>query len=173
MRNLLAAILVGAVFPGCAVLPSTVTLSEGDLQRHFDERFPVRHSIAKFGVELKHPIVRLRDDTNRVHLSVDAAIDFPLVRKFPATTEVSGKVRYDPGRTRLYLDEPRIERLDVPVVDAVYEVMFSEITNLGARFLPSIPIYTLGENSGFKQSYARKNLTSVEVRNRTLVLTFD
>lgn len=175
VRSFLTAtpLLIAAAFQGCAVLPSTMTLSESELQRKFDERFPTDDPVSKFGVELTHPIVRLREDTDRVYLSMDAAIALPLVRNFPGKTEISGKVRYDPGRTRLYLDDPKIERLDVPGVDAIYEVLLSEMTNLAARFLLSVPLYTLRDDKVFKEGYARKNLTSVEVKNRTLLLKFD
>jgi hypothetical protein len=175
LRSLLAAgpLLIAAAFQGCAVLPSTVILSESELQRKFDERFPIEDPVSRFGVELTNPIVRLREGTDRVHVSMDAAIALPLVRKFPGTGEISGKVRYDPERLRLYLDDPKIERLDVPGVDVIYEVLFSEMTNLAARFLPSVPLYTLRDDKGFKQAYARKKLSSAEVKNGTLMLKFD
>lgn len=166
-------ILIASAFQGCAVFPSTVILSETELQRKFDEKFPVEDPVSWFGVTLTHPIVRLREATDRVHLTMDAAIDLPLARKFPGTGEISGEVRYDPERTRLYLDDPKIEKLDVPGVEAFYEVLFSEMTNLLAGFLPSIPLYTLRDDKGFKQAYARKKLTSAEVKNGTLVLKFD
>lgn len=170
-RFVMAAALA-AVFHGCVILPSTVVVSESELQQKFDERFPVEDPVSKYGFELTNPIVRLREGTNRVHVSMDAALGLPIVREFRGTGEISGKVRYDPERTRLYLDDPE-ERLDVPGVDVLYEVLFSEMTNLVTRFLPSIPLYTLRDDKGFKQAHAKKNLTSVEVKNRTLVLKFD
>ena len=72
LRSLLAAgpLLIAAAFQGCAVLPSTVILSESELQRKFDERFPIEDPVSRFGVELTNPIVYLREGTHRVHIHI-------------------------------------------------------------------------------------------------------
>lgn len=172
--------LLAAMLPSAAMLLAdpalalTVPIPEKALQARIGEQFPLtRRMPLGIDVELANPVVRLAGQDGRIGLALDAAVGLPNQAALSGRADVSGLVRFDPAQGRFLLDDPRLESLQVPGVPPSYAALVQATVNAAAAsLLRSLPLYTLGTGS-FAESYAKRHLKSVRVKDGRLLLDFE
>ena len=163
---------------GCATLAAlafpTITLTEADVQRRVVERFPITRAMPLgMTLTLANPVVDLGDPGGRGGLLADATLALPGGRRYAGQADVSGSVRFDRTQGQFLLDAPRLDALRVPGLPESWAGTARSVANAAvAAAVQSLPLYTLTDED-FAQSYAKRHLKSVQVRDRRLVLDFD
>lgn len=126
----------------------TITLSEEDLEEHLAETFPIeRQFLIVVTLGLTDPEVALVEGSDRLHYRMNAWLAVPAVEQpLSGSATVSGKLSFDAGERELYLDQARLEDLDISGVPSQYRTPVSEAANLAVRqHLDRHPVYTLEE----------------------------
>ncbi len=152
----------------------TIALSEADVQQRIQTQFPVARALPLAGtLILSNPIVNLRNPKGRVGLLFDAVVGQPQFGQVAGQAEVSGAVRFDANKGQFMLDDARVESLRIPGVPSSSLSTVQSAANAAvAATLQSLPIYTLNEQSA-AEAYAKRNLKSIRIENRRLLLEFD
>lgn len=164
---------VAALLPGVAQA-LVVPIPEKVLQARVREQFPLtRRMPLGIDVELANPVVSLAGQDGRVGLALDAAVGLPSQPVVSGRADVSGLVRFEPAQGRFVLDDPRLEALQLPGVPPAYAGAVRAAVNAAASsLLRSLPLYTLDTGS-FAESYAKRHLKSVRVKEGRLLLEFE
>ena len=132
---------------GCAGLggPSTITLSEADLARLIEKRFPSdRRVMEVIDFRVDAPRLRLLPETNRIasEFSVSAT-DKLFGRAFAGKLALESALRYDEASREVRLTQVRVNRLQF---DGMPPQMQNTVNRLGGllaeQLLDGVPIYT-------------------------------
>lgn len=143
-RTLLApallAVALVAVLPACSSLPAVqaallnrVALGEDDLQGYLDQRFP--QDYAQLGglltLTVLQPKVRIPASGNRLHIDFDVGLggvgigdDAP-----DGHIAITSGLRFDAGTQALYLEDPRLESAELPMVGSRMNATGRELIN--------------------------------------------
>jgi hypothetical protein len=111
----LAAMLLG--LGGCAsrLPPLVLTYSSAELETLLNERFPLqkRESVL-YDLTLTQPKVALDSVTKRVRITAQVDLKFPLAtRGVTGSVSFSGRPRYEAAGRAVYLDDGRVDILDL------------------------------------------------------------
>lgn len=131
-----------------AFMRGEVVVTEAQLQQRFDRRFPRDFEVGGgvAAVTLAQPQARLQDDTLSLAFDVQASLAGARLRQGGHFAFTSG-LRFDADSQSLYLDEPRLTRLDLPRVPGLPadDELFALGDTLLAEFARSEPVYVLSE----------------------------
>ncbi|MBV9463549.1 MAG: DUF1439 domain-containing protein [Verrucomicrobiae bacterium] len=174
---LLAATFAVATF-GYGLHPASgekleVVIPEAELQNNARKQFPITRTYLGFlSITYADPIVILEDKTNRLRVGLTAtsrtagAGDLGLAGK----GLFSGSLRYKPGQGAFYLNDIKLESLDLPGFSGTALDQAKDFTSRGLKqYYATHPVYVLDRHD-LKQNAARLVLRSVDVRDRSLVI---
>jgi hypothetical protein len=140
-----------------------VEISQQEIQQQLDRQFPVARSYLLLTVELMNPQVTLKEGANRIHFGVDVAATVPVQPPFRGSGEISGEVRYEPAVGQFFLENSRIEELNIPGVPENYRPQVQQVIDgLTREYLDRQPIYQLKADD-VRHSVAQLFLQSVTV----------
>lgn len=150
-------LLVTALVSGCAsvgtffsFLGGEVVVTQAQLQQRLDRRFPREFKLRNdaLALTLSQPSVTLPRDANQLTLAFDMQLQVSGLRHQPQGhfALVSG-LRYDPATYSLYLHEPRLTTLELPLAGALPGG--GDLQEMGNALLEEFartePVYTLSE----------------------------
>lgn len=124
-------------------------VTESDLQRRLDRRFPRDFKLRDdtLTVTLGNPRAALPHDGTHLELAFDMHLNVPGLRRQPQGhfALVSG-LRYDPKTYSLYLHEPMLTTLDLPLAAQLQGDDLKAMGNaLLAEYALNEPVYVLSE----------------------------
>jgi hypothetical protein len=175
-RLLVVAVVLAAAAGGAAWYllrggTFTITLTQAELEQQLGKRFPLRKKYLELvDVAYENPRVVLTDGSDVIGIGVDARVAVPLKGDVVGGADIRTKLAYDAERTALVLHEPKLEKVQLPGVDAkLLDGVRAVANSLVSEQLPGIPVYTL-KPSDAKRTIARAVLKSVTVRDGQVVL---
>ncbi|MDQ7779157.1 MAG: DUF1439 domain-containing protein [Planctomycetota bacterium] len=152
-----------------------IRITQAEIQAEMDKTFPIsKEHLLVLKVEFSNPKVTLAKDANRITIGLDAteSLNLPIGGKSErGSAAVSGSVGYDSAKGEFYLDDARIEKLDLPRVADKYDKIAQEIGSVALReCLNRRTIYKLDQKD-YRQSIAKMVLKGIAVENEALVIT--
>jgi hypothetical protein len=143
MQGLLLSLLIAA----CSTAPRTFSISESELQSRITQELSVPITLLRiFDVSLSNPVIRLDQDSGRLHAQIDTKISNPLnAQSLDGAINLSGRLGFDAANNTVMLYESRIEKLDIRgmALDDKYAELFNLLAaRLGSELLSNIPLYT-------------------------------
>lgn len=180
LRHVLVLLLAALLLGGCASMGTLsawmrdeVILTEGDLQRRLERRFPRDFKLMEDSVTLtlSQPQVTLPRDPDHLVLVFDMQFRTPALRTQPqGQFALASSLRYDPATYSLYLHEPTLTALSLPLVSKLQGERLKAAGNeLLADYARSQPIYQLTERQ--KQQIPRgRTIDRVDIENGRVVI---
>jgi hypothetical protein len=151
-----------------------IKLTADEIQEKLDKAFPVtQRYLLVFELTLADPVVQLTEGSDRIGFGLSAGTNVRVEGKnVEGRAIMSTALEYDPERGALFLAEPRVESLKMPVLPEEYEDDVLVAANLAAsKYLKHYQVYKLKE-ADFKQRMAKAFLKNVVVRDGAVRLTF-
>lgn len=148
MKRLLVVILVVAVVVAAAFLVLrrgyVYEVSESDIQSRVERQFPVERCVLVFCIELSKPFVRLADGQARIEFGSDALIEVAFSDdKYDGNAGFSGRLSYARDEGAFYLEDSRVEKLEVSGVSEEHKKNLNELAALlVSEYLRKNPIYS-------------------------------
>jgi len=114
---------------------AVVTVSQSELQQRLTAAFPIQKAyLGVFTLTLSHPIVNLQPGSDRLDFAVDAGADaLGGALHTGGTGRLSARVRFVPATRDLFLDDARVESLDIHGLPAQYQGMAAQGAGLAAQ----------------------------------------
>lgn len=124
-----------------------VTLSEAEMQERIEEMFPVdRQYLLVLTLQLSDPEVNLVEGDDRIRYGMRASLAVPAVGPLTGTGRVSGRLRYDAESRQLFLDDSRVEEIQIDGLPEMYRGPLRQVADLVAsQQLDRHPVYTIEE----------------------------
>lgn len=146
-RRLLLIFFATSLLGACANMlgPREIEVPLAKLQQHVDKKFPINHRYLElFNIALGSPKLALMPDSQRIGMTIDAAISPPLAkRSWKGTLSLSASLKIDLGNNALHLTEMKIENFAIDGGDTAYQRQLMKIANLiGDKLIRDVPIYT-------------------------------
>ena len=173
---LLATLLLG----GCASMGTLsawmrgeVILTQDDLQRRLERRFPREFKLMDDSVTLtlSQPQVTLPRDPDHLVLVFDMQFKTSALRTQPqGQFALASALRYDPATYSLYLHEPSLVTLNLPLTSKLQGERLKAAGNaLLAYYAVNQPVYQLTERQ--KQQIPRgRSIERVDIENGRVVI---
>ena len=180
LRHALVLLLAALLLGGCASIGTLsawvrgeVILTEGDLQRRLERRFPRDFKLMDDSVTLtlSQPQVTLPRDPDHLVLVFDMQFTTSALRTQPqGQFALASSLRYEPATYSLYLHEPTLTALSLPLVSKLQGDRLKAAGNeLLADYARSQPIYQLTERQ--KQQIPRgRSIDRVDIENGRVVI---
>lgn len=152
-----------------------VELTQAQLQEKLDARFPIaKPYLLVLVLTYSEPEVTLTEGSDRVSFGVKATLNI-LIGGQPKPLGghgiVSTGVQYNPEDYSFYLNDPRLEQLDIQGVPIKYTAIVNDLAKqMLEERINRTPIYTLKETD-LKQEAARLILKGLTVHDGKLVIT--
>ena len=168
---LVASILIAIfIFPRQLV----INISQVHIQEKIETEFPIEKDLIFLKTQLKNPLIDLDENSERVTLSLDSIVQFnPGVVSvdLPGMVSLSSGISYVSEKGTIYLDDIRIERIDLaPLPEQAIEKVTSIVNAISTDVIESVPIYTLNSNK-FEQRSIKWVLKDVAIADQELVVT--
>ena len=169
----LAALLAACAGGGPAEL--SLSFSEAEVQAALDKAEKSRDlldGLLRVSVE-GSPQVRLGEPSERIGLQTRLSIRVSGVGAMPATVKASSGLRYEATAKAFFLDAPRIESIEAPLLPRALEGTARNVITrqLNASFAQT-PVYTLKSDGSLKEQAARGLLKSVRIERSRVVAVF-
>jgi len=153
----------------------TIELSESQIQKKLDERFPMnKQHLLVLTLTLSDPRVELTEGSDRISFGLSASVNIRInaqPKPLGGKGQISTALRYDPTDASFYLGDPAIQRLEVQGVPVEYVDVVNKLAReLLSERLERYPVYTL-DRPDLTQTAARLLLKELTVRNGNLVIT--
>lgn len=148
-----------------------INVSQSEIQSKVTERLPHRNCLIGLAcLEMKTATVALAEGSDRIGIRSELVATLG-TREMPGVASISGKPRYVPAEGKVYVDDLRIDELQIQGMSP--EV--AQLVRLGGPALlrgvvQNTPIYTL-RGVTLRESFARFALQKVEVADGKLRLT--
>lgn len=155
-----------------------VVITEQQIVDKLHEKFPFRKTFFRLlDLTLQDPEILLEEGSNRVAFGLEIQTNIrlavngdpygPLIGRI----KLSGLVRYDANTAQFFLDEPRVERLEIQnVPESWSERLNQAATKAVSEILSRAPIYRLN-SADLKQAAARVVLRDVVVKDKKVFVT--
>jgi hypothetical protein len=148
-----------------------VELSQSQIQEQLDARFPIRKRQTFFSVVLSEPVVNLEEGSDRLDFSITIDLKLLQAKTLKGTTQVSGKVRYQPETGAFYFDEALVKQLDISGVPGMFEGEIKPLIKAAmVEYLQTQPVYQL-KPKDTPRSLIRLLVKSVNVEQSKLKVT--
>ena len=169
----LAALLASCAGGGPAEF--SLSFSEAEVQAALDKAEKSRElldGLLRVSVE-GSPQVRLGEPPERIGLQARLSIRVSGVGAMPANVKASSGLRYDATAKAFFLDAPRIESIEAPLLPRALEGTARNVITrqLNASFAQT-PVYTLKSDGSLKEQAARGLLKSVRIERSRVVAVF-
>lgn len=142
-----ALLLACTMLASCANLagPREIAIPLAKLQAGLDRRFPLHNrAMELFDIQLTRPQLSLLAGSDRVALSMDAAVAPPFLKQsWNGSLALSGRLVVDPARGAVLMTEPHVDRFVVDGVDEERQRQFGKVANvLMNRVIRDVPVYS-------------------------------
>ena len=180
LRHAFVLMLATLMLGGCASMGTLsawmrgeVILTQDDLQRRLERRFPRDFKLMDDTVTLtlSQPQATLPRDPDQLILVFDMQLKTPALRSQPrGQFALASGLRYDPATYSLYLHEPSLVALDLPLTSQLQGERLKAAGNaLLADYARNQPVYQLTERQ--KQQIPRgRSIDSVDIENGRIVI---
>lgn len=148
MKKALVALLVILVIVAAAFLylrrGHVYEVSQADIQASVGSQFPVEKCVLVFCIELSNPSVTLNAGDTRVEFESDAVMEVAFSKEeYDGSVGFSGALAYKAAQSAFYLDDSRLEHLELKGVSDKHRDKLKELSSLLVReYLRSNPIYS-------------------------------
>lgn len=173
MKKLVVAlvILLAVVVAGVLVLRHgyVYEVSEADIQDRVESQFPVERCVLVFCIELDAPFVKLTDGQTRIQFGSTALMEIAFSKEqYDGDAGFSGELSYNPDERAFYLQDSRLEYLEVDGVSEKHKENLNELaTLLVSEYLRTNPIYSF-KNTALEMLAPWLELKEVKVRDGIL-----
>ena len=147
-----------------------ITLDRADLQRRIDRMFPLVRKNELVTVRMHHPQVILTEHSGRIGLRV--RLDATAAEGFSISglAGIDGVLRFAGDTGNFYLNDARIEELQIDGVPALYADQIRRLADgIVSELLQERPVYTLGQMGESKRIMGGE-IRSIEVHDGKLVV---
>lgn len=152
----------------------TIVLTEAEIQTKLDAAFPITRSyLGGVEVTLSNPRAVLPEGSNRIIFTLTASVNLSLGKKkrtLHGTATVASGLRYDSKEHAFYLNEPKLEALEIQGIPVTHTKLVNKAASAVAkRHIESLRIYTLRRDE-LKQAAARVVLKELVARDGQLII---
>lgn len=160
-----------------------LVLTEEQLAAQLNEKFPFDKAyFFVINLHFANPKLALEDGSDRISFGCEVETNIklelnsekrsrPLPGSLHGAAKLSGKIRYEPDNGAFFLDEPKVESLDIAGVPEKWRRRVSEaVARATGEFLSRAPVYKL-RPTDMKKAAARLILRDVKVLDKKLILT--
>ena len=148
-------------------------IDESEVQRRLDRRFPRDFKVRNdtLTVTLSNPQATLPRDKAHLELAFDMHLNVPGVRRQPqGHFALVSALRYDPATYSLYLHEPVLTALDLPLGATLQGEQLKAMSNeLLADYARNVPVYTLSEHRRNDIPMGR-SIDAVDIENGRIII---
>ncbi len=178
-----ALLATAALLSGCqalntagALLGHQISISEPQLQRYLDRHYPRAYEPLGDLVTLSvmNPEIALPQNSTRLHLDFDVGIDGLGMRSDRPAGHfaVTSGLRYDMRDHALYLEEPELESVELPLVGDRMNATGRKLINDWLReYARNEPVYRL-EHKAIEQLGSRR-IAGTLIQNGRIVIKLD
>jgi len=149
----------------------SLSISQDQIQKKLDKKFPIRRDKGFFWAELSHPKPHLKPETNELGLSLD--LHYRLLDKHVKTGKIYllGKPAYDPVAGEFYLHTVKIVSFELPGarVDQAY-VLRKQLAKVAKKKLKRVKLYRLKDS--VRDQLLKAFIQGVCVQPDRVVVTF-
>lgn len=147
-----------------------ITLDRADLQRRVERLFPVVREDPWIGVQLHHPVVILRDGSDRIGLGLHVDTTASSQIAVSGVAQVEGKLRFEREAGQFYLDDAQITDLALEGVEQPFVAQIRQIAEVVVRQALQVhPVYDLNQ-AGVSKRLMGAEIKSVAVDEGKLVI---
>jgi hypothetical protein len=171
LARVTALALIALLAFACESREVIVTMTRDELQSRLASRFPIEKSAIVIDLLVKEPKLRLEDGSNRI--GVEMVAEVSVLSKPSATGLIvaSGVPRYDSDKKAFFLDQLKIESLELTGIKPEHEAKARALAEgLAHHALTRYPIYELKPRN-LKEVGASFVLRSVLIRDGKLQAT--
>ena len=151
-----------------------INIPQMQIQEKIEAEFPLEKDLIFLTAQLKHPIIDLDQTTERVTLNLDTAVRLNpgiVNGELLGMVSLSSGISYESEKGTIYLDDIRIEQIDLDPLPQQSIGKVTDIVNaLSSDVIESVPIYTL-DSDKFKQRSVKWVLKDVAIADQELVVT--
>ena len=148
-------------------------IDEAEVQRRLDRRFPRDFKVRDdtLTVTLNNPRATIPRDKAHLELAFDMQLNVPGLRRQPqGHFALASGLRYDPATYSLYLHEPILTALEVPLGSPVQgEQLIARGNQLRADYARNEPIYVISEHRRNDIPMGR-SIDAVDIENGRIVI---
>ncbi|MEE9331876.1 MAG: DUF1439 domain-containing protein [Methylophilaceae bacterium] len=147
MHNLLSILFV-LVLAGCATMMGdrTVNVTGDQIAQKLNEKLAIPIQLLKvFDVNLSNSLVTFDQASGRMTTTMDTNLSSQLFdQSLAGKLGISGKLRFDPVKNAVVLDEPKIESLNFDGPDAKFNDLLTALAKtVGGEMLDGLTLYTV------------------------------
>jgi Protein of unknown function (DUF1439) len=165
---------ISALLQGCGFADGKLTLdfSASQIQSAVEKKFPQENCPTPVTcIQLQNPKVSLAENSDRITMAFDTAVTL-LQQPITGTTIVSAKPRYQSSTGEIFLDESRIEDLQLRGVSANVSKSITQYGSALAQItLQRTPIYSF--KNGNAEKIAKMGIADVKVVGGKLRVILD
>ncbi|MDH5179555.1 MAG: DUF1439 domain-containing protein [Gammaproteobacteria bacterium] len=150
----------------------SLEFTEQELQDKVTAMMPLEKKKGIMTIVLTNPAVRLNQETNRMGIKVDMAVDVLGSLKSTGHAEISGELMYNKKQGTFHLVKPEIGDMHIDKLPNKYQPKVKELAQQALeKTMEKRPVYELRDDS-LKQKLARATLKNVSVKDGKLVVEF-
>jgi hypothetical protein len=151
-----------------------VRMEPEEIQKRLEAGFPIEKTyLMVLKLTLKDPEIIPAGEPDRIGLRLKAAINVSVGGEpIAGTAAVSSGMRYDRDRRAFFLEDPRLEEMDIPALPGEYRREVRAAAEIAViRLLTDYEVYAL-DQSDRAQAMAGMMLKKVEIRGGGVEATF-
>lgn len=124
-------------------------IAEADIQQSIDSHFPVEKCVLVFCLELSQPFMRLNDGQARIEFGSRALMQVAFSDdEYDGSAEYSGELVYDAEQIAFFLNDARLESLQVSGIAEKHKENVDKLASLLAReYLRAHPVYSFKDTT--------------------------
>lgn len=153
MKKLAAVVLIVIAVVAAAFLylrrGYVYEISQADIQSRIEAQFPVEKCVLVFCIELNEPFVTLTDRSTRIEFGSNALMEIAFSKEqYDGNAGFSGELRYVRGESAFYLEQSRLEYLEVNGVSEQHKENLDQLAALlVSDYLRSNPVYSFKDTA--------------------------
>lgn len=160
--------LVAIYLSACNKSPLVINISQEQIQKGLDKKFPYQKNALLAKLELTDPKVSLSENKIFIDVSFEGTA---LKKSVKGQVSIVTRVAYKQDKKAFYLKDFDILKLDVGNASAIEKKKLTGTLEKGlAAYLASFPVYKLKEKD-YKQNIASMLLKDIKTKGDQLVVT--
>lgn len=169
---LLMVVAVLAAITGCNPHEVVVSLSPDEIQERIAPHFPLKKNWLIVHVVLRDPKIVLPEGADHIGINMLVEVNVPLLKPITGHLLSTAVPRYEPAAKAFYLDQAKVDRLELPgLIPELEGKARAAIESIARQELAKHPIYEL-KGRNLKEVAAAFSLQNVQVREGKLRATF-
>ena len=151
----------------------TLQIDEEALQERVDAMMPLEQSQLFVRVRMSDPKVDLIKGANEIRVDMNIRAFGPGGLQGSGVLGIKGSLSYNEKQGAFYLKNPELVHIEIAQLPAEFEPTIKEIADLTLKqVLVAHPVYRLEDDDKI-QSLAKATLSTVEIKDEILNLTFN